>query len=391
VVNSYVGDWVSGYQIASVTIRNNNPVPIHLISADQDWEKNDPGRYYWAARFHNSSWDILNDLNPPTIWNPLSPIEMEPGGMGDYVGLFQPPNVGLEGNTSVDLEFDDGCHKGVAVSMPTSTPTMTPTVTMTPTITPTPDCSLYTASAFNFTNYAMQDLTVRNNDVSDTKVTSIQFFWDYAEDYGAANGYTALNVDWFMWGGAYMGEGQGGTRDYDSSTIWNGNLNFNAGTNYQWQIDFDSDWGGGGRLTNVQNSDFGFVIDFQNGCQIVRNVVPRAILTWTPTATPTTTPTASPVPPPTSTPPPTNTPLPTSTPLPTATPTITWTPSITPSETITPIPSHTSWPTNTTVSSNTPWPSSTPIPPTSTPKTPSITPSPAPSATPSPTWECTDC
>ena len=69
VVNSYVGHWTSGYHIASVTIRNNNPVPIHLISADQQWVKNDPGRYVWATRFHTSSWAILNDTNPPTIWS----------------------------------------------------------------------------------------------------------------------------------------------------------------------------------------------------------------------------------------------------------------------------------------------------------------------------------
>ncbi len=63
VVNSYVGHWTSGYHIASVTIRNNNPVPIHLISANQQWVKNDPGRYLWATRFNNSSWTILNDYH----------------------------------------------------------------------------------------------------------------------------------------------------------------------------------------------------------------------------------------------------------------------------------------------------------------------------------------
>ena len=384
VVTSYVGPWTSGYHIASVTIRNNNPVPIHLISANQQWEKNDPGRYYWAARFNNSSWDILNDINPPTTWNPSPSIEMAPAGVGDYIGLFQPQNIGLEGVTSVDLEFDDGCHKGVTVNMPTATASVTPTETSTPTITPTPDCNLYTASGFIFNNYAIQYLNVRNNDVSSTKVTQIQFFWDYAEDYGASNGFNVLNVDWFKWGGAYMGEGQGGTRDYDSSTIWSGNLNFNAGTNYKWEIDFDSDWGGGGPLSGVQNSDFGFIIDFQNGCQLVRNAVPRSIVTWTATATPTTTPTPSPPPPPTSTSLPSNTPLPSSTPLPTNTPTITWTPSITPSSTTTPVPSHTSWPTSTPVPSSTPIPSTTPIPPTSTPVPPTI--SVTKTFTPIPTW-----
>jgi len=398
VVASYVGDWSSGYHAAIVTIRNNNPVPIHLITVNQNWVKNDPGRYFWSAKFHTSSWDILDDNSEPTTWNPLPSIEMEAGGVGDYVGLFQPQFLGLEGDTSVDLVFDDGCHKGISVNMPTSTLTLTPTITSTPTITPTPDCSKYTASGFNFTSWAMQDLTVRNNDVSDTKITKIEFFWGYSENYGEANGYNLLNVDWFKWRGAYMGEGQDGTRDYDSSTIWSGNLDFNAGTNNVWQIDFDNDWGAGGILTDARNSDFGFIIDFQNGCQLVRNVAPRAIITWTATATPTTTPTPSPPPPPTNTPLPSNTPLPTSTPLPTNTPTITWTPSKTPIPTSTLIPSVTSWPTNTPLpptSTRTPLPSATnPPPPTST-NTPiyTNTPTPVPTWTPAcpyedPEWPC---
>jgi len=386
VVNSYVGHWTSGYHIASVTIRNNNPVPIHLISANQQWEKNDPGRYYWAARFNNSSWDILNDTNPPTTWNPSPSIEMAPAGVGDYIGLFQPQNIGLEGVTSVDLEFDDGCHKGVTVNMPTATASTTPTETATPTITPTPDCNLYTLGNFSFRNYAILRANINNGDVVDTSLVSLELIWDYAEQYGDANGFTNLNMDWYKWNGSYFpGHGQGGTRDYSSSSIWNGSVPFNAGTNYRWEIDFDSDWGGGGPLTGVVNSDFGVRALFDNGCSITRNAVPRTIVTWTATATASTTPTPSPPPPPTNTPVPTNTPLPSNTPQPTSTPTITWTPSTTPSPTTTPVPSHTSWPTSTPVPSNTSVPSVTPVPPTSTPKTPSATPSPAPTFTPSAT------
>jgi hypothetical protein len=367
IVNSYVGHWTSGYHIASVTIRNNNPVPIHLITANQEWVKNDPGRYYWAARFNNSSWDILNDMNPPTSWNPSPSIEMAPAGVGDYVGLFQPQYIGLEGNTSVDLIFDDGCHKGVTVAMPTATASATPTETPTPTITPTPDCSLYSLGDFSFRNYAIQRAYFNNGDVVDTSLVSLELVWDYAEQYGDANGFTSLNMDWYQWNGSYFpGHGQGGTRDYSSSSIWTGSLPFNAGTQYRWDVDFDSDWGGGGPLSGVVSSDFGVRALFDNGCSIIRNAVPRTIVTWTPTATPSVTPTASPPPPPTSTPLPSNTPLPSGTPLPTSTPTITWTPSITPTRTVTPIPSHTSWPTSTTIPSSTPVPSRTPVPPTKT-------------------------
>ena len=388
VVTNYIGHWTSGYHIASVTIRNNNPVPIHLITANQNWVKNVPGRYLWAMRFNDSPWDILNDLNPATIWNPAPSIEMAGGGMGDYIALFDPQYVGLEGNTSVDLEFDDNCHKGVTVDMPTATPSLTPTITDTPTLTPTPDCSKYTATGFVFTNYAMQNLRVTNGDVVDTDIVRLEFFWDYAEDFGAMNGYNGLNVDWFKWAGAYMGDGQGGTRDYDSSTVWSGSMDFNAGISYKWEIDFDGDWGGGGRLTDVQNSDFGFIMDFQNGCQLVRNPVPRDVYTWTPSPTPSITPTPSPPPPPTATSPPTMTPLPTNTLPPSSTPTASNTPTITPTSSSTPIPSHTPWPTSTPVPTSTPnWAatatasSPTPLPPT---------PTDFDTPTPSPTWENTD-
>lgn len=401
VVNSYVGHWTSGYHIASVTIRNDNPVPIHLYTVNQAWQKNAPGRYYWAAKFNNSSWDILNDTNPPTTWNPSPAIEMIAGGLGDYIGLFQPQYVALEGDTTVDLIFDDGCHKGVTVDMPTSTPTDTPTVTPTPTITPTPDCNNYSMSNFSIKNYAILSMTIRNHDAVDANLISLDFNWDFAEQFGAANGYNNLNVDWFKWAGTYMGDGQGGVRDYDSPTIWNGSVPFNAGIDYRWEIDFDGDWSTGGVWPDIQPSDFSVVARFDNGCILNQNQVPRSVFTWTPTPTPTITPTITPIPPPTSTPLPSNTPLPTNTPLPSLTPTITWTPSVTPIPSDTPVPSHTSWPTNTpipswtTIPSNTPLPTSTNTPlPTST-FTPVFTntPTPIPTWTPAcpfddPNWPC---
>jgi hypothetical protein len=377
IVSNFVGHYQNGYHAVMVTIRNNNPVPIHLYTANQNWVKNDPGRSLWSAKFHNSAFFNINDTNPPTSWNPSPQIAMEAGGVGDYIAVFDPQHLGLEGNTSVNLIFDDGCTKGITVNMPTSTVTLTPTITDTPTLTPTPDCSLYSASSFTFTSWAMQHLYVYNNDASSTKIVRLEFFWDYTEAYGAANGYNSLNVDWFKWRGAYMGEGQGGTRDYDSSTVWSGNLNFNAGSSNRWEIDFDNDWGAGGPLPGARNSDFGFIMDFQNGCQLVRNAVPRSIITWTPTATPTTTFTPSPPPPPTSTPLPTWTPLPTNTAPPTNTPTITWTPSITPP------------PTNTSVVTSTPWPSNTAPPPTWTNPPPPPPTSPPPTKTNTPDWTAT--
>ncbi len=383
VVNSYAGEWFAGYQIISVTIRNNNPVPIHFYRANQEWQKNDPGRYLWAAQFYNSGWTILNDMTPPSVYIPGSTVEMGPGIQSDYIALFMPRYVGLEGDHAVDLEFDDGCFKGVTVDMPTSTPTATPTDTPTPTITPTPDCSRYRLWDITFRDNDQLRTWIKNRDVVDTQLVSLELIWDYAEQYAAANGYNNMNMDWFKWSGSYFpGHGNGGARDYSSSSSWSGTLPFNAGVKYRWDIDFDQGWGGGGPLTGVVSNDFGVRAVFANGCTIIKNPVPRSINTFTPSPTPTRTRTATAVPPPTSTSPPTNTPLPSNTPRPTRTPTITPSPTITRTPSDTPVPSHTSWPTNTPRPTRTPWPSWTPVPATSTPvptmltSTPSDTPPP---------------
>ncbi|MCK5644926.1 MAG: pilus assembly protein [Gammaproteobacteria bacterium] len=402
---SNIGHRVGGYYGALVRIRNNNPVPIHLIQANHGWEKTPPSRYLWAMQFNSNPWAILNDSTPATTWNPAIPVEMIAGGVGDYFSLFSPVAEPVQGVTSVDLIFDDGCHKGITADLPTSTQTATPTNTPTPTITPTPDCSRYSLGAFSFRNYAIQRMNIRNQDVVDANLTSLELIWDYAENYGAANGFNNLNVDWFKWANAYMpGHGQGGTRDYSSTTIWNGSVPFNAGRSYRWEIDYDGDWGSGGPLSGMINADFGVRAQFDNGCSLTRNPVPRAINTWTTTPTPTGTPSPSPLPPPTSTPLPSWTPLPSNTPPPSLTPTRTYTPSITPTPSDTPIPSSTPLPTNTALPptstktpmpSSTSWPSATsPPPPTST-KTPlaTNTPTPIPTWTPvcpfdDPNWPC---
>ncbi len=58
VVNSFSGEWFAGYYVTTVTIRNDNPVPIHLYQANQTWQKNHPSRYFWAVNFYNSGWSI---------------------------------------------------------------------------------------------------------------------------------------------------------------------------------------------------------------------------------------------------------------------------------------------------------------------------------------------
>jgi len=389
---STVGPYGLGFYGALVRIRNNNPVPIHLHQADLAWEQLPPSRYVYGMQFNLSPWAILDDMVPDTTWVPAVPIAMAAGGLGDYVALFKPVAEPVQGNTVVDLEFDDNCHKGITANLPTATPSLTPTITQTPTVTPTPNCNQYSMSDFSFASGALQSLTVTNGDVVDAIVQQIQLDWNYAESYGVANGYPNLNIDWFRWAGSYFHLGGNGDGVFDSSspTNWGGSLPFNAGSTYTWQMDFDLDWAFGGSLSDVVSNDFGVIIDFANGCQLRRDAIARPIISWTPSPTPTVTWTPTPPPPPTDTPPPTNTPPPTVTPLPTDTPTITYTPSITPSPTTTPPPTETALPTNTPVPSPTLPPSVTPITPTVTPLTPTLTPSITPTVPPTPTWEDPD-
>ena len=385
---SFIGDLGGGNYGALVRIKNNNPVPIHLFQASVDWEKIPPSRYLEQMQFNFSPWWVFNDVTPPTTWNPVVPIELAAGGLGDYRTHFKPVAEPVQGNTVVNLVFEDGCTLGIAANLPTSTATLTPTITSTPTVTPTPDCNDYSMTGFTFLNTAIQRLSITNGDIVDTTVSQIQFDWNYAENYGITNGYPNLEVDWFAWNGGYFhlgGEGDFIT-DTNSPTNWTGgSLPFNHGSTYTWSIDFDKDWAGGGALTGVVSNDFGVIIDFANGCQLVRNPVARPIISWTPSATPTRTLTPTPPPPPTNTPLPTLTFTPSNTPSPSWTPTITWTPTVTPTAT------------NTLVATNTSIPTITPLPPTITnTPIPSVTPSPtntktplptnSPTPTPIPTW-----
>ncbi len=387
VESSFVGNLGGGVYGVLVGIRNNNPVPIHLFQANVNWEVIPPSRFLEQMKFNSPSFFVLNDFTPPTTWNPVSPIELAIGGLGEYRVEFKPVAAPVQGGTSVDLVFEDNCHKGISVNMPTSTPTHTPTITATPTITPTPNCSQYSMTGFTFSNFAIQSLFVTNNDVVDATLSQIRFDWDYAEDYGIANGYPNLSVDWFTWNFGYfhLGIEGDGVKDYGSPTNWSGALPFNSGSTYTWAVDFDEVWGGSLPLTGLLSSDFGVIIDFTNGCQLRRDAVARPVSTWTPTPTPTQTLTPSPIPPTNTSPPPTVTFTATATLLPSFTPTYTYTPTITPTPSDTPTASTTPLPTNTTVVIDTPTPSETPYyTPTDT-STPTLSPTPLPTDTPFPT------
>jgi hypothetical protein len=392
VVTSYAGHWVSGYYINSVTIRNNNPVPIHLYNVNQVWEKTDPGRSVWATMFDTSGWALLYDDVPDTLWTPGSPIALGAGGQGQYIALFLQQNVPLVGLISADLEFDDGCHKGASVDIAT------------PTLTPTPDCSLYTLSEFDFHNDHQQEIMVTNGDPwNDTKVTRIRFNWTYTQQWGAANGWDGLHLDWMTWNGAdAWGWGDNGSpgagedwlswtdTNFDSAPSWQGPLQFNHGNAYALRFDFDGG-PGDGSIPLAKGEDFGLIIDFMDGCQINVPAIHKGLVTWTPTVTPL--PSNTPTPTPTATAtntsiPPSSTSLPTITPIPSNTPIPSATPNWTATYTYTPAP------TNTPTTGFTPLPTNTPLPPTATQvASPTTASSPTPSntavpptETPIPTW-----
>jgi hypothetical protein len=363
VTNSYAGHWVSGYYIQSVDIRNDNPVEIHFHSANQVWQKVPANRQVYAARFDTSGWYMMYDDVPDTDFVPAAPIPMAPGATGQYIALFLPRYEQLIGLTSAELVFDDGCTKGVSVDIPT------------PTLTPTPDCSAYTLSAFDFHNSHQQEIMVTNGDVwNDTKVTRIVFDWTYTQQWGAENGWAGLYLDWMTWNGAdAWGTGDGGVIDtlswtdtsIDSSSSWQGPLQFNHGNSYALRFDFDGG-PGQGSIPNVKAEDFGLCVYFENGCELCQESIHKGLVTWTPTATPLPSDTPTPTPTGTATntpPPPTDTPLPTIT----NTPTITPIPSNTPKKSPTPIPSPTPLPSATPTTGFTPLPTSTPKPPTATP------------------------
>ncbi len=383
VTNSYAGHWVSGYYMQSVDIRNDNPVEIHFHSANQVWQKVPANRQVYAMRFDTSGWYMMYDDVPDTSFVPAAPIPMAPGATGQYIALFLPRYQQLVGITSAELVFDDGCVKGVSVDIPT------------PTLTPTPDCSAYTFSTFDFHNSHQQEIMVTNGDTwNDTKVTRIWFDWTYTQQWGEANGWAGLYLDWMTWNGANAwGDGDGGVIDslswtdtsVDSPPSWQGPLQFNHGNAYALRFDFDGG-PGEGSIPNVKAEDFGLCLYFENGCELCQESIHKGLVTWTPTATPL--PSNTPTPTPTGTatntqPPPTSTPVP----PPTNTPTITWTPTITPKKSPTPTPSDTPPPSPTPTTGFTPLPTSTPKTPTATPfSTSTPTPStPLPTHTPTPT------
>ncbi len=402
IVNSGTDMWFNWPRMW-VQVRNDNPVGVdaHFFQAEQIWDGAPARRAEWFRLEPFIGWDNEAAVSSPHTWNPLD-ITMSSGDTATYYALFHPQGTPLDGLTSVDLVFDNGCVKGVTADLPTATPT------------PIPNCNLYTMGNWSFHNESQQSITITNGDAYDAELERIIFHWDFAEDFGAANGAPNMYTNWFRWGGGaawsqeawnWIGWGADNSSPTDTSVdspwLWYGPLAFDAGNAYSLRVDLDNDWGGGGPLPDVISDDFGLRLEFDNGCVLERGAVPRVIYTYTPTNTFTPTETGTNTPTPTGTwtatlvPTSTNTLIPSATftpsitPTPSDTPTVTNTAPPTPTYTKTNTPSVTPFPTNTPLPTNTPIPSNTPMPSptfTSTPVTPTVTNTPIPSPTPTPTF-----
>lgn len=156
--------------------------------------------------------------------------------------------------------------------------------------TPTPSCD-YEIGDFYFGNYAHTLVDITNNDATGTRVTNIEFNWDFAESFDVlVEPADELNVDYLNYGGrTTWGNGDGGVRDYDSFTSTSldapdsfpGNWSsyglppFAPGLSYTLDVDFDNEWP---TFSNdVIPDDFGVRVTFENGCVVEKLAVPRPL------------------------------------------------------------------------------------------------------------------
>ena len=161
--------------------------------------------------------------------------------------------------------------------------------------TPTPDCDLYTIDTPSFFgSYAQIYYTVYNGDTFGTNVDSIIIEWDYAEGMDVLKDPDdELNVDLIRfgtWGQLVWGGGDGNERDYDSPSntlteyhdTWLAPVIFAPSVTYQLRADIDNEWGDwyiDAASGDLLPEDFRTTINFENGCVLVSDYIPRALPT----------------------------------------------------------------------------------------------------------------
>jgi hypothetical protein len=160
------------------------------------------------------------------------------------------------------------------------------------------NCDLYTISGPTLSDWGAVVFSLRNNDQYATDVSSIQATWDYLEDFfEIVVSDTSVRADWISYdtyAGGYKvwGSANGGGDDYESPTdtqtdaTWSTVLPrpFDIARDYYLEVEFDrngetADWF---NYYGIEPSDFGVLVNFENGCQLEIPAIPRPVVTPTP-------------------------------------------------------------------------------------------------------------
>jgi hypothetical protein len=168
---------------------------------------------------------------------------------------------------------------------------------------PEVDCDLYTISSPTLLNNGIVQFVLRNNDSYAANVSSIRATWDYLEDFFeivVSPSDTSVRADWITYKAGSAGDpkvwGSGnddGVNDYESPTdtlvdvpwSWPTTLpKFDPNIDYYMQVDFDRNDQPTTWLTDygLIPSDFGALINFDNGCVLELPAIPRPLVTPTP-------------------------------------------------------------------------------------------------------------
>jgi hypothetical protein len=291
------------YAMLQVNITNNSPDAVGVESMSFDWsyaeqvgelrDYNDMlvdwirwnGADAWDGHDYNSPTDTTADS--PDSWSGPLPLPAASSGQA----RFDIDNNWLDFETSgmvIPTDF------GLSVMLDNGCPLYRPPVVRP---LPVPNCALYSMTNFSLLNNGNLQMNITNGDLLAARVTRLRVDWNYAESLTAALGDTSTRMDWYQfsqWGGVNVwGNGDNAAVDYDSITdtsvdspeTWAGPLDFNPATTYIFRLDIDknsespSNWM---TALGMTNSDFGVTIDFDNGCQLNRPAITRAIITPTP-------------------------------------------------------------------------------------------------------------
>ncbi|MCI0519247.1 MAG: pilus assembly protein [Chloroflexi bacterium] len=291
------------YAQLQINITNNSSSPVGVESMSYDWSyaeqvgelRNyddmvmDWIRWNEADAWNGHDYDSPTDttVDSPDTWTGPLPLPATSSGqlkfdIDNNWADFETSGMVIPNDFGLFVMLDNGC--------PLNRPPVVRPL-------PQPNCALYSMTNFTFLNYGNLQMNVTNGDVLAARITRIRMDWNYAENLTTALGDTSLRMDWYQfsqWGGVNVwGNGDNAAVDYNSITdtsvdspeTWTGPLDFNPATAYIFRLDMDknsespSNWM---VALGMINNDFGVTIDFDNGCQLNRAAVPRAIITPTP-------------------------------------------------------------------------------------------------------------